>query len=198
LLAQRSLGEAGGLETWNLKPRLSKAEWMMLTGVVLIIVSLVGPGLWAYRAHVREARVRHTLHTLMEAGLRFHAEYGTWPSSRTCGYSDCRFGGGIPNREVIRALCATEPPNAGLPPANSHKIIYLETEPFRPGSCGVDDLGDLLDPWGMPFQIVLDSDMSGTCVVDNSIHGTVESGMIAWSCGPDGQSDTRDDIVSWK
>ncbi len=176
----------------------SKPEGLILAGVALILLSIAVPGVLAFRNHRREARVRGTLRAIMDAGARFNAEYGAWPSGRVCAGGDCRFGGEWHNREVIHVLRAADGVGNKGHGVNTHRIVFLDPPASSEGRCGVDTTGDYVDAWGVPFQFVLDTDLSGACVVENSIYGRVEAGMIAWSCGPDGASDTADDILSWR
>jgi hypothetical protein len=94
----------------------------------------------------------------------------------------------------MNLLRAAEDP-AGL---NVHRMIFLEAPAFRPGRSGLDAEGRFLDPWGTPYQIVLDANLDNICDTPNSVYNNmIGEGIIAWSCGPDRVSDTSDDILSW-
>ena len=179
--------------------RISRPEQVILVGLALIVFSVILPSIWAVRLHRREGAVRADLRALVEAGRRFSDEYGTWPGARNCGGMDCRFGREIPNREVMNVLRAVDGPGNEKHAVNPSRLAFISIQPFRPGRSGLDAHGDFLDPWGVPYQVVLDSDLNGFCHVENSIYGEgIGEGIMAWSCGPDRASDTPDDILSWK
>lgn len=178
--------------------RISKPELSIFAGIAVILLSIILPSVWAVYL-LRSDRMAHAdLRRLVDAGQRFNAEYGVWFASRGGGSGDIRFGQDVPNWELINALCAVDGPGNEAHVTNPHKIVFLELKPYETGTSGVDKNGEFLDPWGMPYQIVVDADANGVCMIENSIHGTgVGLGFIAWSCGSDRRSDTPDDILSW-
>ena len=138
---------------------------------------------------------------LLSAGARYRLEYGTWPAARRPGAAgDMRFGlHDAPNREVINALLAQDGQGNEDHALNPRRMIFLEMGSHRPGRAGLNDEGDVLDAWGEPYQIVVDTDLDGVSEVEDSIYaGGIDGGMIIWSCGPDRKSDTRDDLLSWR
>ena len=179
--------------------KLSRPEQSILAGFLLIAISILGPSVWAVRIRGREVAVRADLRALVDAGERFSEEYRTWPTVRNCGEADCRFGREIPNREVLNVLRAVEGPGNEGNEVNPNRLVFIELPPYRRGCAGLDAGGDFLDPWGTPYQVVVDSTLNGFCRVENSIYNeSVGAGVIAWSCGPDRMSDTPDDLLSWK
>jgi hypothetical protein len=81
---------------------------------------------------------------------------------------------------------------------NEQQIVLLEVEPYRAGWSGLDASGAFLDPWGTPYQMVFDSNFDNVCDVENSVYGRlIGQGLALWSCGPDGRSDSADDLLAW-
>lgn len=180
--------------------RLSKSEWVLLAGVAILAVSLTVPPVLAFRTRKLAASAREGGDLLLRAGAEYRMEYGVWPTRRGIGRGDVRFGRrGIANREVVNALRALEGKGNEGHASNPRRIEFLRAGEFTPGRAGLDEHGDFLDPWGTPYQVVLDTDMNGVCDVADSIYGGgIDGGMLVWSCGPDRKSDTGDDVVSWK
>lgn len=171
----------------------------MLAGAALIAIAGVAPSLYVLRTRRLAAVARLGMDRLVDAGLRFNDEYGYWPAPAPHGTADARFGGDRPNSDVVDILRGAPGPEGPGGAVNPGRTIFLEAGPFRPGTPGLDESGDYLDPWGTPYQVVVDTDLDGLCDVENSIYGTdIGEGMIVWSCGPDRQSDTKDDILSWR
>ncbi len=97
---------------------------------------------------------------------------------------------------VLRAVAG--PGNPGYS-VNSKRIAFIEVREAEPGWSGLDQQGNFLDPWGQPYQIVLDTDLDNSCDISGSIYGRrIGEGMAVWSCGPDRESDTVDDVLSWE
>lgn len=173
----------------------------MLLGPLLVALSLAYYAVAVWSAREREAQITRDLHLFVDACRRFWSEYEHWPSQFLNLSGDTQYGTSLhPNREVINALTGVS--GAGNPQhrLNPGRILFLELPDYSPrGYSGLDSNGDFLDPWGMPYQIVLDTDLDGKCVVERSAHGAVERvGVVIWSMGPDSRSGTPDDIVSWR
>lgn len=174
----------------------SKPEALVLCGIALIILSIVLPSAWAVRIHRRAEAVRAELYVLADALARFEEEYGAWPTRRGCGHGDCHFGWAVPNREVINALRAVAGPGNEDDAINPNRFVFLSPLPLAQGRSGVDGEGEYRDPWGTPFQIVLDTDLNNECAAETTVHRSGPgTGFVVWSCGPDRKSDTEDDIV---
>lgn len=180
--------------------RLSRSEWLAVSGAALVLASVTLPAAWAVRSARRLAVARAQVRAIYTAALRYHNEYGTWPSGRICAYGDCRFGwNDLPNREVMNALRAASGPGNEKHALNVNRVAFLEAPPAWKGAGGITADGDYLDPWARPYQVVLDSDLDGLCDVAHSIYGSgIGGGVLVWSYGPDRTSDTADDLISWK
>jgi hypothetical protein len=179
--------------------RMSRSEWVILAGVLAVILSVSASGVAVVRRRHRHAMARADLSALLEAGNHFYDEYGIWPTEHSGEYGDYRYGRRLPNAEVVNVLRATDGPGNHGHVINPKRIVFFEVEPYRQGWSGLDRHGDFLDPWGQPYQLVLDTDLDSSCDIEYSIYGKqVGKGMVVWSCGPDRLSDTADDIVSWE
>jgi type II secretory pathway pseudopilin PulG len=178
---------------------LSRPEAVLLLGLLVFVLSLVVPGwfLWVQRRQVAMARA--DLRALVDAAQTFYAEYGTWPTALSGGLEDVHYGRELPNREVINILRAWDAPGNLGQRVNKRKISFLEVPEYRPGWSGLAADGNLMDPWGQPYQLLLDASLDNVCLSPTTVYGRREGeGVMVWSCGPDGLSDTRDDILSWQ
>ena len=177
---------------------LARPEMVFLLALALMIFSLVIPGWFAWQRRARFSAARLDLTVLSEAARRFYSEYGIWPAT-SAGGTDARFGQERPNSEVMNALLAIDGPGNQHQAVNPNSIVFLEAPHARSGISGLDSDGNFVDPWGTPYQIVLDIDLNNACDVPKTVYSNmVGEGFIAWSCGPDRISDTADDILSWK
>lgn len=170
----------------------------ILAGAFLIAATAAITVVWGWRLHARQQMVYRDLSRLIRAGESFFREYGIWPTPHSGQYGDFRYGRDFPNAFVINILRSVPGDGNAGHSVNSRRIVYLEASPCTPGVSGLNEAGSLLDPWGHPYQIVLDTDLDNSCQIENSIYGAMPGyGMVAWSCGPDRISDTEDDICSW-
>lgn len=177
----------------------SRSETLLITGLVLLVVSLVVPGWFIWRQRQRLAMARADIETLVAAVARYHREYGVWPTARVAVASDLRYGLDRPNAAVLSVLRAIDAPGNEGHRVNDQRVLFIEVEPYGPGGSGLDSRGSFLDPWGTPYQMVFDTDFNNVCVIENSVYGRLSGrGYAIWSFGPDRRGDTGDDLLSWK
>lgn len=178
--------------------RLTKAEWIVLAALILLILSAVLPARVAWLHRRQRLMAQHDVKALERAILRYQREYGTWPSPALAGSADVHYGRLRPNAELMRILRAEEGGGNPEHSLNPQRLMFIEIEPHKPGWSGLDSRGEFLDPWGTPYQIVLDSNYDNAAHVENSIYARqIGVGVLIWSCGPDRKSETRDDLTSW-
>ena len=176
----------------------AREEVGVVVGLVLILVSIVVPGWFAYQTRERRMAARADIFTLLSAGRHFYEEYNVWPSEGSGRVRDPRYGEEVPNAEVINVLRAVSGPGNPGHSMNSKRIVFVEVPARVEGWSGLDEEGSFLDPWGTPYQISIDTDLDGSCDIADSIYARrIGEGMVVWSCGPDGVSDNTDDILSW-
>lgn len=177
----------------------SRPEWVFLVAILLAVLSVAGPGWMVWRRNQRLHWAQTDLAVLVQACRRYYAEYGTWPTARGGGREDVRFGFEVANREVLNVLRAVDGEGNEEHRVNPRRIVFIEALAYEPGMSGLDEDGDFLDPWGTPYQIILDANLDNACRVPNTIYNNfIGEGMIAWSAGPDRISDNADDILSWR
>jgi len=177
----------------------ARAELLILLGLLVIVISIVVPAAWAVRNRLRHRQVEADFDRVAYAVDRYFMEYRTWPSLYTGAYVDTRYGQEIPNREVVNALRARSGPGNPAHRLNPHRIDFLEVGAYAEGRSGLDERGEYLDPWGAPYQLVMDTNLDQHCYVVDSVYGKqMDIDFLMWSYGPDRQSDTADDILSWE
>lgn len=180
------------------RPFLSVSETLILAGLLIALAASVVAGLWAWHRHQRLVMARSDLRALEEAVQRFHREYGSWPGAANSRSADIRYGRQAPNREVLNILQAREGRGNEQHAGNEQQIVFIEVEPYETGVSGLNSEGDFLDPWGTPYQMVFDANFDNVCDVEKSVYGRlIGRGYALWSCGPDRQSDTPDDLLGW-
>jgi type II secretory pathway pseudopilin PulG len=178
---------------------MARAELLLAAGLVVVFLAIAVPAVATARQQRRLWRVAVDLAVVVKAIDRYYNEYRTWPSLRMGDDKDTRYGAGRPNVEIMRVLRAE--PGAGNPAhvLNPNRIAFLplllEEEGLDP-NLGAN--GDYRDPWGTPYQVVLDTNADESCLAEGSGYGVqADQDLLVWSCGPDRESDTADDILAW-
>lgn len=167
-------------------------------GLLLIVFSIVVPVGLALEANRRQAEAQSDIEMLVTASERFFVEYGYWPSPHMGTPGDMRYGRAAGNDLVMNALRAVDGPGNEGHRLNPNRIEFMRVSRSGRGRSGLNEAGEFLDPWGSPYQIVLDTDMNNICTLAHSIYpNQVGVGVVVWSYGPDRQSDTAQDILSW-
>ncbi len=183
----------------GLRRRLTRAECVFLSAALLFILAAGIPAWVAARHRRQHVMTRLDMAALERAIRRYHREYGTWPAPSQAGGLDVRYGRQRPNADLMRILRAEPGSGNSDHVLNPQQLVFIEMASHAPGWSGLDERGEFLDPWGMPYQIVLDSNYDNAAQVENSIYGRMPgTGVMIWSCGPDRISETRDDLISWQ
>ncbi len=178
--------------------KFSSAERLLGAGLALILVALLIPSCVAYEGARRERMVLRDMDRFIAAAERFFLEYGYWPSPHMGQPNDVRYGTTRSNQQVLNPLRAVAGPGNEGHELNPNRIVYLEVRPRRWGRSGLNDAGEWIDPWGMPYQIVLDTDMNNVATIADSIYANqMDAGVVIWSYGRDRKRDTVQDILSW-
>lgn len=177
----------------------SRQEFLFLLAFLLLLASLALPAREFVKRWQRLVMARGDLRSVVAAVHRFHSQYNVWPGSAPVHAGDIHFGRRISNSHVMNILRSVEGAGNQDHAMNSNRVVFLDVASASAGLSGLDANGDFVDPWGSQYRIVLDLDYDGVCEVSDSIYGRVQGeGVIVWSCGPDGKSDTEDDLQSWK
>lgn len=197
--ADKTTASGQMLNSRHRNSRMTAPEWAFVLGVLLLVGSALVPPWFAWRQRERLSMAKQDIATLQTAILRYHREYGTWPAESTPGDADIRYGVRRSNAGLMRVLRSElqqDEERAGL---NPQRMIFIEVEPYREGLSGLNSRGEFLDPWGTPYQVVLDSNYDGAAQVEESAYGRLSGmGVLVWSYGPDRKSETPDDLLSWK
>lgn len=184
--------------TRPLVPMRTAARWMIGVGISVIILTVVLAGTAMGSVRFRQERTRRAIRHLLNACAQYRMEYGHWPGTAQTK-EDIRFGlTPHPNRQLLNILRARDERGNRGHTENPHRTVFIKVESWRPGRPGIDSWGDMLDPWGSPFQIVVDGNLNGVCEITRSVYGNIEAGIVVWSYGPDRRADTMDDLVSWR
>lgn len=172
----------------------------MVLVVVAALVAIAIPAAGYVLNRAREIQAKAVMERLSDAIHGYKEIYHHYPQVVESS-GDVTFDTSAPC-ELFNILA---PPATTNPPEKNPKgITFFDTMP-RKGFAGVTASGGLLDPWGSPYHIRMDTDGDG--FVDNPFADQKDEspklplGAIIWSSGPDYGNSNRnhaDDLKSWK
>jgi len=178
---------------------ISWPEILFVLSLFLITASVIVPVWLDSQQRLRSVQSYSDIRLLIEASSSFNREYRLWPVHDAPARGDARYGDRIANAGVMRILMAIDGPGNPGHRNNPNQIDFLELASADSTTLRLNDLGEVIDPWGNPYQMVFDSNYDNICTIANSIHGSVMGeGVAIWSKGADRKSDTSDDLLSWK
>jgi prepilin-type N-terminal cleavage/methylation domain-containing protein len=187
-------------------------ELIVVVLIIAVLVSLAFPSFQGVQNQLKRAQARNDLTQIVTAVSAFYAEYGKYPLAT----ADAIYGpAAISNAALFNELRAT-----AAQTQNPRQIIFISPpdakDPARPRS-GIGTstgAGQFFDPWGVPYHVEIDGNYNNQ--IDSNPYSTnagsspLRGGVIAWSFGKDGQSQStstpsdknigtnKDDIISWQ
>jgi prepilin-type N-terminal cleavage/methylation domain-containing protein len=165
-------------------------ELLVVITIIGILASLAFPAIQGALEAAKKAEANAMVNQLKIALTSYQTEYGVWPTNAT----EVAFDAG----DLFNLLKGQDDPVGD----NPRRIVFMEfnSKALRDGTAGPSnktpavDPGTattFVDPWHQEYQISIDEDY------DNSITGptgagTINSSIIIWSLGKDGDFQSKD------
>ncbi len=179
-------------------------ELLVVITIVAILAGLTMVAANVVASRARNLEARAAIRDVTLAIKNYEADYNRLPARVGAGGDkEIDLAGGC---ALLKTLLGDNPDN--LNPAARH---YMEPRMARGGVNGLagdDDQFSLVDPWGEPYIVVLDSDGDGRIANpdkasdDRTIASTapaqLRTSVIVWSKGRDKKAHTEDDLTSWR
>jgi prepilin-type N-terminal cleavage/methylation domain-containing protein len=176
--------------------------------VIVIIAVLASAGFAAGNAAIQKARRTTALAaaTAVESAVNnFYTEYGSMPAD---GDSDATTETKT-NVTLLKILLGMD--EGSTTPKNSRAVKFLSVREGKSNKNGLiysssgSDINGLFDPWGGPYQVMLDLDYDEKINVKpkglGAVSRTLNGRRVAvWSDGADGATSTgkaADDVITW-
>lgn len=177
---------------------VSRPELLLVLSVLLALASVILPSLLEIRQRNRSVQAYSDMRILISAASRFNREYRLWPVSDPPAKGDARFGTRNANSVVMNILQGIDQVGNEQHRVNPSQIDFIEEVSEGAANLRFNARGEVVDPWGSPYEMVFDSNYDSICTVENNTYGPViGEGFIIWSSGPDRKSETDDDVCSW-
>jgi len=171
-------------------------ELLVVIVIIGLLAAMLVPGLsGAFRA-AEKRRAMGQLDDLAGALKSYFAEYNEFPG----GWSeDVAYGKSKKNKEIIDPLLnrGTDAGKNKTTGVNYKGRIFIELESGAQES--YDQKGELLDPWGEPYEILLDMNFDDKIASGTGSSQTkdIKAKVAVQSSGPDKTFGTKDDLRTW-
>ena len=180
-------------------------ELLVVISIIIILMGLLFPAFRGAQDQAKKVQAKNDLVQIVTAVNAFYTEYGQYPGPSG---SDTTFGSsGTTNKALFDESRGT----GGT--VNTRQIVFITLpdvkDPANPRS-GIGTTtrtGEYFDPWGMPYNIIVDGNYDNQITNPyggsaNAGSGTLRQGVIAWSLGKNKTQDTDvkagDDVLSWQ
>lgn len=176
---------------------------LLILAVLAVLKLIVTPYLLGrVGGQVRKADAATNTMAITAALKAYHVEYDHWPDF----VSDGLFLDEKRQGQLMRVLRAKDPIN------NRRRIVFIDgrdaTETSGKYLSGFHPTTDVFyDPWGQPYRIALEADYDNTIANPYPDDGPIQTSVIVWSLGKDGQQGApanprthkgSDDVTSWQ
>ena len=134
--------------------RFTLIELLVVIAIIGILAGLVFPALGTVRNNAKKSKANSECQSLKTAIVMYESEFSCWPAKMS-GSKDAVVDGSS-YVEMCKVLTGK----------NSKKTVFYEV------GVGYDESKGILDPWGKPYQVILDADFDGQ--IDSSIKAVSE------------------------
>ena len=184
-------------------------ELLVVIAIIAILIGLLFPAFRAVQDQAKRTQAKNDLTQIVNAVNAYYTDYGKYPPAT----DDVVIAD---NSTLFNVLRAAEP----TPTYNLRQIVFInppyvknDTAGNRRSGVSPTD-GKYYDPWGTQYQVAIDTNYDNQMTNPYSLNAgptTLGIGVIAWSFGSDGQSQSvpgpapdknagvnSDDVISWQ
>lgn len=145
-------------------------ELLTTIAIILILMGLLYPAIQIGLRKAEATNAARMVTQLQHTFLTYYHEQSKWPSN-SWTQTDAT---------TVNFLIGT----------NTQQVQYMELLPKH-----LNASGQLVDPWGNLYEFRFDTSYSHQVALPSGKN--VAADCIVWSKGPDGTTETTDDIRSW-
>jgi len=133
--------------------RFTLIEMLVVIAIIVILAGLVFPALGLARQNARKSKANSECQSLKTAIIMYESEFSCWPATVTSSNEGKALSDGD-YKEMCKYLTGE----------NGKKMVFYEV--------GVDyeEGKGILDPWGVPYQVILDADFDGKIANKNNVN----------------------------
>src|ERR1043166_5927883 len=198
-------------------------ELMVVISIIAILIGLLFPALRGVQDQAKRAQAKNEVSQIVTAVNAFYTEYGRYPIDPAAGTTaDVTYGptGATYTNEKLLDVLRNITTDSLTTTLNPRQIVFISPPDVKDGGtprAGIGtttSTGQYFDPWGKAYCIKIDGNYDNQLANPYSLNAgatTVQIGVIAWSFGSDGQSNSvpgpasdkntgtnADDTISWQ
>jgi prepilin-type N-terminal cleavage/methylation domain-containing protein len=145
--------------------RFTLIELLIVIAIIGILAGLVFPALGVVRNNAKKSKASSECQSLKTAIIMYESEFSCWPA-KASGSSDAL----VSSSDYVQ-MCKI------LTGENSKKMVFYEV------GVGYDENKGILDPWGRPYQVILDVNFDGK--IDNKVQAVNSVSKVNGRSGQD-------------
>ena len=127
--------------------RFTLIELLVVIAIIVILAGLVFPALGTVRNNAKKSKASSECQGLKAAIVLYESEFSCWPTG-TSGSGDAVVSDYVKMCKILTG-------------ENGKKMVFYEV------GVGYNESKGILDPWGRPYQVILDGDYDGK--IKNSV-----------------------------
>lgn len=174
-------------------------ELLIVIGIIGILASIAFPVLSTVRKAAVKMSAKNDATQFVNAINSYRMEYGRFPLEEVTGDDPEPIK---TETEFMGILLADEDTGEGEASLNPRGIKYFDGKlQQRPGGHGLDLEGNYFDPWGNPYEIILDGNYDNKITI---LEKEMRMSVAVRSMGPDKvfempeDEGKSDDVKSWE
>lgn len=166
-------------------------ELLVVLAILAILMAIMVPGAGRIMRKMKEAQARGDAIAVASIVSTYYSEYNRWPDWPGID----KTGANATDADWVLVMTMGHVPvNASI---SMRKYNPRLIQFWEPNAKVLDANGAWVDPWGNPFQYLVDYNNDGEIKAPDGT--TVRAKVVAWSWGVNGVDDQckEDDILSW-
>lgn len=172
-------------------------ELLVVIAIIGLLTAIVVPSVNGAFKSAKKARAMQMCKDIQGACQRYFSEYNRMPVPQGTKHGDADKLYEKDNKDVVDILILADDLKA-LPVVNAKSIRFLDMDSKTLETYEKDKEKGLLDPWDVPYQILLDMDFDDVIEVTGiGADDGIRAKVGVRSAGPDGEWGTKDDIQTW-
>ena len=146
MLTEKNIAEESKTRRKVCGASFTLVELMLVMGVIIILVAMLFPVVIGMKNNARQKQALTEAHGIVVALKGYRMEFGKWPNQTQAAQDTTYFTN---NYRVVVPLMGQNPRGK----------VFLTVQATNQ----TDSITNFTDPWGVPYVICLDEDMSGSC-----------------------------------
>jgi prepilin-type N-terminal cleavage/methylation domain-containing protein len=186
-------------------------ELLVVIAIIAVLIGLLFPAFRAVQDQAKKTQAKNDLTQIVNGVNAFYTDYGKYPLVN----ADTVYGPAAnPNNTLFNVLRAQDATN------NPRQIVFISPPYVKNDTAGNRRSGvspttlQYYDPWAQPYNVEIDGNYNNQLPNPYTLNAgpaTLATGVIAWSFGSDGQSQSvpgpapdknaapnSDDVISWQ